>query len=817
MQQNANSDRGAEIETLFATAMRLHQAGQIAQAEPLYRQILDIDPGHLGALNFLGVLAQASGDNWGAIQLLGRAITLDERIPDLHCNIAEAYRALGRLDEAIDHHQRALQLEPEYIEARCNLGNALLQKGKLTAAAAQFQQALQQDPNLIPAYSGLGSALYRQGKLEEAAASYRRALALNPNDAGACNNLAVTLSEQGDLSEAATLFARAVSLKPDFAEAHINLGNALREQGKLSEAVAQCRRALELRPDSVEALHNLGVALLMQGDAAKALGVVRRALGIRELPQTRGLFVRCAKALPSLTDPGLRPILLRAMTEPWGRPVDLTAACIQIVKANPAIQNSIRRVSAAWPLPFPPRPLFGPSDLSAIADDKLLQGLLETAPVCDLEVERLLTAVRLHLLEVAGTGTSSEAVDDATLALYGTLARQCFINEYVFSCTDAEAQVACKVRDKLEAALQSKAPISMLWVAATAAYFPLHSVAGAERLLGRSWPLTIRGVVDQQVREPGEERQHAAGLRRLTTIEDPISLRVRQQYEENPYPCWVKAAPADAHRMIAGYLRSQFPHVAIRDGANQYDVAILVAGCGTGQQSIEAAQQFPFARVTAVDLSLASLGYAQRKTRTAGVDNIEYAQADILGLASWDRRFDAIQASGVLHHLADWKLGWQTLLSLLRPGGFMRVGLYSKLARAEVAATREFIKQHGYPNTSDGIRRCRQELLTSSGTAMRTVTTSPDFFSTSACRDLLFHVQEHHLTLPEIAAFLDENRLQFLGFEIEPQIVDRYRSLFPDDRGATNLAHWHVYETQNPATFGSMYQFWLQRSGESAT
>jgi hypothetical protein len=109
------------------------------------------------------------------------------------------------------------------------------------------------------------------------------------------------------------------------------------------------------------------------------------------------------------------------------------------------------------------------------------------------------------------------------------------------------------------------------------------------------------------------------------------------------------------------------------------------------------------------------------------------------------------------------------------------------------------------------IGRCRQDLLASERAALRNLATSPDFFSASACRDLLFHVHEHHLTLPEIKSFLTDHHLAFLGFTIDSHIIAHYRARFLDDVSAINLNHWHAYETENPGTFGAMYQFWVQR------
>ncbi|MGC2776552.1 MAG: class I SAM-dependent methyltransferase, partial [Bradyrhizobium sp.] len=183
----------------------------------------------------------------------------------------------------------------------------------------------------------------------------------------------------------------------------------------------------------------------------------------------------------------------------------------------------------------------------------------------------------------------------------------------------------------------------------------------------------------------------------------------------------------------------------------------------------------------------------------------------ILALDTLSRSFDVIEASGVLHHLADPLAAWQRLLSLLRPGGVMNVGLYSELARRHVVRGRAFIADKGYDASADGIRRCRQELMASEDPLLREITASGDFFSLSGCRDLLFHVEEHRLTLPQIAAFIAAQGLTFLGFETTAAVRLHYRGTFPDDKAMTNLDQWHAFEVANPRAFAAMYQFWVQK------
>jgi len=219
------------------------------------------------------------------------------------------------------------------------------------------------------------------------------------------------------------------------------------------------------------------------------------------------------------------------------------------------------------------------------------------------------------------------------------------------------------------------------------------------------------------------------------------------------------------------------------------------------------------AKVLAVDLSMASLAYAIRKTRTSGLGNIEYAQADILNINAIDRTFDVVDAVGVLHHLADPFRGWEVLLSLLRPGGLMFLGLYSGPARREITEARGFLAARRFGSSAAEVRRGRRELAVfEDGKLITRIAKFSDYCSTSGCRDLLFHVQEHTLTLGQISEFFAKNGLMFIGFDELPQwIFTRYRTRFPHDRAMTDLGLWSTFEEEHPDTFVAMYQFWLQK------
>lgn len=539
------------------------------------------------------------------------------------------------------------------------------------------------------------------------------------------------------------------------------------ERERQFDAAARAyKRLLQLQPTHAEASNNLGRVLQAQGKAYEASAQYAHALTL--MPQ---LFDQFAGILGTL------------------------------VALRPPLGEALRKAATAWPQRLGIVDLLGKDGFAAVAGDPLLLCLLEATPVQDVALERLLTMVRAALLTQATTG---EPINDATLRFLCALTRQCFINEYVFATTpDEEARVA---------ALQAKpfSEIAPAQLAALAAYVPLGTLVSAEELLTRKWPPALDAVLTQQLREPAQERALSAAMPRLTVIEDDTSQRVRQQYEENPYPRWVHIAGGTDPVAIDDYLRALFPTTPLTPLGKTEDLDVLVAGCGTGLQAAGVAQKFLGARLLAVDLSLASLGYAKRNTPARLVSRIDYAQADILKLGTLDRTFDVVEASGVLHHMADPYEGWRVLASLVRGGGLMHIGLYSEAARRDVVAARSFIAERGYGSTPQEIRRCRQDIV---ATPLRSVVRYKDFFTTSECRDLLFHVQEARLTVPAIKQFLGETGLRFLGFEFDTGTQQRLHTRFRQSGWAfTDLDRWHALETAEPNLFAGMYQFWVQKS-----
>jgi 2-polyprenyl-3-methyl-5-hydroxy-6-metoxy-1,4-benzoquinol methylase len=300
------------------------------------------------------------------------------------------------------------------------------------------------------------------------------------------------------------------------------------------------------------------------------------------------------------------------------------------------------------------------------------------------------------------------------------------------------------------------------------------------------------------------------GLRRLTPISDAVSRAVQAQYEEHPYPRWLRAPSTGGAHPLALRLRMLFPH-ADKAGTVPERPSILIAGCGTGWHVALSAPPNPDSRILAIDLSRASLAYAARRAQESGFRNVEFAQADILELGGLEERFDVIECAGVLHHLNDPVAGWRVLTGLLAPRGKMKVALYSEIARRGVVAARRLIADRGFAADLRGMRAARAAILAlPADDPARLVAGTVDFYTLSGCRDYLFHVQEHRYTLAGIEAILGDLELEFLGFEFEyATTLLEYRREFPLDPAAISLANWAEFETRHPDTFNAMYQFWV--------
>lgn len=505
--------------------------------------------------------------------------------------------------------------------------------------------------------------------------------------------------------------------------------------------------------------------LAAQGSFGPALDALARAL--EAAPEHDALWAQFGELIRlfRLRHPfpdALRALLARALEHPAVDPGNLVLPIVSAALSRP--------------------------DGDALAEPLLLR-LMQDTVVRDAKIEQLVAATRRRALE-------GEAVP---LPVMAALAHQCFNTEYIAQENGEAARVP--------------QPASLDGYALYACYRPLRTLPEPLKAAQRLADTPLASLARRQILEPLEEERLRDTIPSLAGPSGAVSRAVQAQYEANPYPRWIRTQTRFEAAPLDELVREMFPDVPVRAGAGP--ARILLAGCGTGQNAIAMALRFAGATVLAVDLSKASLAYAARKTGELGIANIEYRQADLLALGSLEERFDLVEASGVLHHLEDPLAGWRVLAGLVKPGGFMRVGLYSALGRRHFSHARQWLAVRGFEPTPEGIRAAREAIRAAApqDELLARVARNEDFFSLSGCRDMLFHVQEREYGLPELARALPQLGLAFLGFELDDSGVTaaRYRARFASDPSMRNLANWHGYEQENPDAFSRMYEFWVQR------
>ena len=576
------------------------------------------------------------------------------------------------------------------------------------------------------------------------------------------------LHEQGKLEDAIESYIQALQLKPTLVEVYNNMGNVLKDLGRLEEAIESYKRALMIDPDYVEACYNMAIILT-------------------------GITFDLHEYNPNLTE-----IVCKILEkETLVRPADISKNAISLLKVDPIIKDVFSKISAGK--------LSGSLQeiIVDLSNVPLLIKLMEVFPLPDLEFEVVFKNIRSAIL----LSISKIKNNPETITFQTALSLQCFLNEYLYDLTDVEVEALKELENLVGSKLINEQQPSPTELACLASYKVLHEYSWFHLL---SMPVELEVLQRRQILEPEKEKQLRSTIPILQEIKNNVSCKVQEQYEQNPYPRWVNLQLSPISKSIS----TQTQNLKLRIlnlGIDEVDTPqILIAGCGTGEHPIATASNYKNCNVLGIDLSLSSLTYAKRKTEELGFSNIEYMQADILDLTALDRKFDIIESGGVLHHMDDPMAGWKVLTDCLKTGGLMRIGLYSESARKHIVQIHDEIEQSNIESSHDAMKSFRNKIVSSEEEHHKWIVMSSDFYSMSTFRDLLFHVQEHRFTIPQIEVSLTQLGLAFCGFE-HPTIVQMFQSRNPTENALYDLEKWDNFEKEKPRIFAAMYQFWCQK------
>lgn len=298
------------LQQVLQQAIDQHAAGNLIEAESLYRSILFQQPSHPVANHNLGLLTVATGHAAAALPYFQAAIQANPNEAQFWLSCIDALIRASQIDAAremlelgirIGLHGDAVEaLQQRMQSAASTVPTAPSPVGSTDASQAEPTPAEEPGgagstaakrkakhakkhqkkptPDSADACLSLGQMHQTRGALVEAEGCYRRAIGAHPRFLQAHFNLAEVLSQQGRLAEAEAGYRRAIEIQPDLVQAHNNLAMMLSQQGRLTEAEAGCRRAIELRPDLAVVHSNLAMLLDRQGRFVEAEASCRRAL-----------------------------------------------------------------------------------------------------------------------------------------------------------------------------------------------------------------------------------------------------------------------------------------------------------------------------------------------------------------------------------------------------------------------------------------------------------------------------------------------------------------------------------------------------------
>jgi predicted O-linked N-acetylglucosamine transferase (SPINDLY family) len=315
--------RQVSLAEALQIAVAQHRGGQVASAEALYRQILQVDPGQVDALHLLGVI-YCQQQRWQEAEpLLREALRRDPNSSAFQNSWGRFQLLTGNQEEALKALRRALELSPQNPEAHYNLAEAELAAKNFDAAVQRYEQTLMIRPVYPEARFGLAQAIRQRDGWAAAIPHYQLAVAQAPDSPVTHRFLAMALQLSNHLSEALDVYLQITKRWPQEVDAWIGQAAIHFVHGRLPAAIAAYEKALELAPDKTEALDGL-------------VEVRRRACDWREdmAALEASLVERLDQAMQSGSRPGMR--IFTALYTPFSAQQQLYIARSNAQDAKPA-------------------------------------------------------------------------------------------------------------------------------------------------------------------------------------------------------------------------------------------------------------------------------------------------------------------------------------------------------------------------------------------------------------------------------------------------------------------------------------------------
>ena len=599
---------------------------------------------------------------------------------------------------------------------------------------------------------------------------------------------------------AKNLFIKVVNINPKYTDGYYNLANILTKLDDEEKAIENYNKVIELDKNYFKAHNNLGNIYRRKGLNKKAIELYLSTLEINS--NYKIAYYNLAGALQfykiNVENKNINKYLLYLLKEKIiVRPNSIAPNVLNSLFLNTDLKENLSLVKSK----------IANKDLNYILKNlqknSLLIQFMKVCPIPDYYIEKNFVMIRKEILNK----TYKSNIDNTYINFLISLSMQCFTNEYIYYKSKDEIEKIKKISERIKNNLKENKKVSDLDILCLSCYEPLNNFSWIKKI---KFSNELKEIFELHLNQNEIENQISKSINSISKVSDQISIKVKKQYEENPYPRWENLGLSIEPRNIKNVISDSNLNLDQKKITNSESPEILIAGCGTGQHAITTASKYKNSKILALDLSFRSLSYAKRKANELKINNIDFIQGDILDLELIDRKFDIIESVGVLHHMDNPFKGWRTLTSCLNNDSLMLVGLYSERARQHIKEIKNKINELKLKSNYDNIIKFRKDLIENNDDHWNYIKSSPDFYTVSGVRDLLFHVQEHRFTISKIKEYLDKLGLIFLGFE-DQLVKENFKEIYSNEIDLYNLDKWEEYEKNSPRIFAGMYQFWCKK------
>ncbi len=426
---------------------------------------------------------------------------------------------------------------------------------------------------------------------------------------------------------------------------------------------------------------------------------------------------------------------------------------------------------------------------------------LKTGVILDIRIEKFVSFLRNQIL----INYNFFHHNPELLPELEIIAIHCFKTDYVFYENKKETKLIRCLEDEISDLDRSEQKIKPYLTIILSSYRNIFNYDWINKLDEDMFSNTFfKLFYSNQI----EEKNNFNSIQSFHKITNETSKLVRNQYEESPYPKWEFAGSVNQKINLNEFLKTL--NLSLQDNfLHNRSKNMLIAGCGTGREPICYDKILNDCHITAIDLSRSSLSYAIRMSKELNSSNIKFINGDLLNIDKLKQKFDIVVSSGVLHHMKIPEEGLKKLIEVTKPGGLLKISLYSKLAREHLL---DYQKKAKNINCYDlnTIRNYRNDIIIDDNRNNQIFKTS-DFYSLHEFRDLIFHKMEHQYDIPSLEKLFLKNKIRFIGFQDVNDLHFKFTEFFKTDKNLYSLHHWNIFEENHPKTFSTMYQMWLQK------